>query len=104
LPLISTIYDSGPQWQRTAYDEFTLGQKVSGGYQYRRRWTSQKNYKATDGYGNSVWWKIQYIETGMPWTTGDVIAFQWLNSNVTTLTFGARTCALPRVSPEPFPW
>jgi hypothetical protein len=88
-PWISTVYATGtPQWQRTAYDEAELAEKVSGGYAYRLRWTSQKQYQATDGYGNSIWWKNQYLDTAMPWTTGDLVVWQPLGTYVTTLTYG----------------
>jgi hypothetical protein len=88
-PWISTLYATGtPQWQRTGYVEAELGEKASYGYAYRFRWTSQKQYQATDGYGNSVWWKNQYLDTAMPWTTGDLVVWQPLGTYVTTLTYG----------------
>lgn len=88
-PWISTVYATGtPQWQRTELDDAEVGERVSGGYAYRFRWTSQKNYQATDGYGNSVWWKNQYLDTAMPWTTGDLVVYQPLGTYVTTLTHG----------------
>jgi hypothetical protein len=86
---ISTAYVVGtPQWQRTANDEAEIGEKVSGGYGIRYRWTINKDYKATDGNGNSIWWRNQYIDTAMPWTTGDLVVFQPLGTFVTTLTYG----------------
>jgi hypothetical protein len=90
-PWISTVYATGtPQWQRTGYDEAEVGEKVSGGYAYRFRWTPNKQYQATNGspYFSTINWKNQYLDTAMPWTTGDLVVWQPLGTYVTTLTYG----------------
>ena len=90
-PWLSRVFFPATQWQRTSNDAFDWGERESVGYGYRLRYTGDGNVPVmtpTPGGGTTqVTFKAQYIQTGGPWTTGKVMAYQSVGTFVTTLTF-----------------
>jgi hypothetical protein len=74
------------QWQRTSLSPRPFGERESGGYGYRLRYTFKGDVPVTS-MGTQITFKAQYLATNGNWSTGKARAYQSLGTYVTTLTF-----------------
>ncbi len=89
-PWLDRAFFPATQWQRTSLDPIDIGELNSVGYGYRVRYTSQGVVPVTSmtpSGSKTITFKVQYIGTDGPWTTGKVRAYQSAGTFITTLTF-----------------